>query len=65
VVESAVLMTLLGEKRRWSIKELAEWIKEERFEEVVASLEEVGLVLREDDAIVATPAAIRCDELGL
>jgi predicted transcriptional regulator len=65
VVESAVLMTLLGEKRRWPINELAEWIEEERFEEAIASLEEVGLVIREGDAILASPAAIRGDEVGI
>jgi hypothetical protein len=64
VVERVVLMSLLAKKRRWPVSELAEWINEERFEEAVASLEEIGLVLCEDDAIVATPAAIRCDELG-
>jgi predicted transcriptional regulator len=65
VVESAVLMSLLTDKRRWPVNELAEWVNEERFEEAVTSLKEAGLLQREDDVIFATPAAIRGDELTL
>jgi hypothetical protein len=64
VVERAVLMTLLAEKRRWPLAELKQWINEEQFDEAVASLQIVGLLDRDGDVVFASPAAIRGDDLS-
>ena len=64
VVERVVMTTLLAERRHWPLDELREWIKEEQFDEAVASLQIVGLLDREDDVVVASPAAVRGDELS-
>jgi predicted transcriptional regulator len=58
-------VNLLSERRRWPIAELEKRINSEHFEEAVQSLEDVGLLKREDDVIFATPAAIRGDDLAL
>jgi hypothetical protein len=65
VVERGVLNNLLSERRHWPVAELEENIGREHFEEAIVSLKDVGLLQREGDAIFATAAAIRGDELAL
>ena len=64
VVERGVMMLLLAERRAWPLDELSETINEERFEQALDNLEEVGLLLREDYTVVASPAALRGDDLS-
>jgi hypothetical protein len=44
VVERGVMMLLLAERRHWAFDELRAWINEERFEQALDGLEEVGLL---------------------
>jgi predicted transcriptional regulator len=63
-VERAVLMSLVADRRHWPLDELRSWVNEERFEEALDSLEEIGLLIREGEAVYASPAALRGDDLS-
>jgi predicted transcriptional regulator len=64
VVERGVMMLLLAERRGWPLDELSKTIAEKHFERALDSLEEVGLLIREDDTVAASPAALRGDDLS-
>jgi predicted transcriptional regulator len=64
VVERGVMMLLLAERREWPLDELSKTINEERFEQALDNLEEVGLLIREGELVYASPAALRGDDLS-
>jgi predicted transcriptional regulator len=64
VVERGVMMLLLAERREWPLDELSKTINEEGFEQALDNLEEVGLLIREGDTVVASRAALRGDDLS-
>lgn len=64
VVERGVMMLLLAERHEWPLDELSKTINEERFEQALDNLEEVGLLTRAGDTVVASPAALRGDDLS-
>jgi hypothetical protein len=58
------MMLLLAERRAWPLAGLSETINEERFDQALDNLEEVGLLIRDGDTVVASPAALRGDDLS-
>ncbi len=59
-MERVVLRHLL-DRPHWLIDELRELVSEDCFAEALAVLEDSGLLIREDDVVYATPAALRGD----